>query len=282
MKNYNFMVRLASLLLILFITKSGVAQNIFDSISSQKYAQFLFSNQEYKLAHQEYERVLFLTNSQDDSLKWLCVKSLRLSGEPSLANRRILTFYPNKDFRSSLLSKEYMKTLFELKRYDQIESELPIIHPLDSNDRLFFLLSSLYLSREYTKADALIDKTVKPNTVVDIFTPVQKFQKDLNFKSPFLAGSMSAVIPGLGQTYAGNWKDGLFSLIFTGSAAFQSYRGFHKTGITSTYGWVYGILSSVFYSANIYGAVKATNKYNYLNHVKISIQVGGVMDNYNP
>lgn len=276
------MVRLISLLFLLAITNSGVSQNIFDTINSEKYARFLYSNQEYKLAHQEYERVLFLTNTQSDTLKWLCVKSLRLSGEPSLAYERILTFCPNKDFRSPLLSKEYMKTLFELKRYDQIKSEIPIINPLDSNDRLFFLLSSSYLSRDYAKADALIDKTAKPNTVVDIFIPVQTLQKNLKFKSPLLAGSMSAVIPGLGQTYAGNWKDGVFSLIFTGSAAFQSYRGFHKTGITSTYGWVYGILSSIFYSANIYGAVKATNKYNYLNHVKISIQVGGVMDNYNP
>lgn len=276
------MLRLISLLTLVLIVNTVDAQNIFDTINSEKYAHYLYSNQEYKLAHQEYERVLFLTNTKSDSLKWLCVKSLRLSGEPTLANRRVLTFYPNKKFQSPLLAKEYVKTLFELNQYEQIEKELSIINPLDSNDRLFFQLSSLYLSRDYKKANTLLNNTNKPNTIADIFTPIQNMQHELKFKSPLLAGSLSAVIPGLGQTYAGNWKDGIFAFIFTGGAAFQSYRGFSKSGINSTFGWVYGIVSSIFYSANIYGAIKATNKYNYLNHVKISIQVGGVMDNYYP
>jgi len=278
MKNYN--LRIISFLIIatsaIFVTPL-TAQNLFDSIHSEQYAHYLFANHEYDLASQEFERVLFLTNYTDDSLKLMCVKSIRLSGKFQLAHRRLLKFYPTLDFTNPVLSKEYLKILYEEKKYSLVQTELNRMNNLDSNDKMMFTLSSLILSKQFKKASTIIEiDTLKAAP----FIPIIEYQKNLKYKSPWLAGTLSAIIPGLGQTYAGNWKDGVFALIFTGSSAFQAYRGFHKAGISSPFGWVFTAIGSAFYAANIYGASKAANKHNFLNHVKISIQVGGIMDNY--
>jgi len=85
----------------------------------------------------------------------------------------------------------------------------------------------------------------------------------LPLKSPALALGMSVFVPGSGKIYAGQWKDGLFSLLFTGLSAWQAYRGFHKDGVSSFYGWLYSGISLGFYAGNLYGSYKAVSRYNY-------------------
>ena len=281
MKNCKiFFLSFLFVLKFAYFTPFASAQNLFDSIHSEMYAHYLFANHEYELASQEFERILFMTDYTNDSLKWLCVKSIRLSGNPQSAEKRIGNFYPTNNFPNALLSKEYLKILFEEKKYGLAQKDLFHLEKLDSTDRSVFYLSSLLLTKQYKKAIEIVDSTPASNITVAQFKPIIASQKSMSFKKPWLAGTFSAIIPGLGQTYAGNWKDGVFALIFTGSSAFQAYRGFHKAGIGSPFGWIFTAIGSAFYAANIYGAAKAANKYNFLNHVKISIQVDALLDNY--
>lgn len=279
MKSYKSILLLVVFVLIGSIKNNIIAQNIFDSIQSEKYAHFLYANQDYTLAHQEFERVLFLTDYRSDSLKLFCVKSLRLSGKYDLAETRIHQFYPKKEFGSSMISREYLNILYKKKDFNKLDFECKELKNLDSSDRLMYSLSTMFLTKNYDKAYQTIEQKSQ-DSIVAPFLPIMIHSKKMHHKSPLLAGTLSAVIPGLGQTYAGNWKDGLFALIFTGSSGFQAYRGFEKAGVNSVFGWIYSAVFAAFYSANIYGAVKASNKYNFLNHVKISIQVDALMDNY--
>ena len=76
--------------------------------------------------------------------------------------------------------------------------------------------------------------------------------KDLRSKSAWLAGGLSAVIPGSGQIYLGRHGDAVFSFLTIATLAIlSSYnlrRDNHLTGV------ILGCLASGFYLGNIYGA----------------------------
>jgi len=88
-------------------------------------------------------------------------------------------------------------------------------------------------------------------------------------KSKTLAGLMSAIVPSSGRFYARDYKDAIFSLVFIGGTAFQSYKRFNKSGINSAGGWIYGGISFGFYLGNIWGSVKAADRYNEKNYKKV-------------
>jgi len=84
-------------------------------------------------------------------------------------------------------------------------------------------------------------------------------------KSSWLAGTMSAVVPGTGKMYAGRTSDGLYSLALIGGASWLAYRGFRDDGTSSVKGWLLGSVGAVLYVGNIYGSVVAVRLYN-ANH----------------
>lgn len=79
-------------------------------------------------------------------------------------------------------------------------------------------------------------------------------------KSPSLAGTMSAIIPGSGQMYAENYKDGLMAfvvngLFIAGTIAALDDENYALAAIVGGVGFP-------FYAGNIYGAANATHKWN--------------------
>ncbi len=72
--------------------------------------------------------------------------------------------------------------------------------------------------------------------------------------SPWVAGALSAVVPGLGRVYIGRWKDGLMSAILVGLPAGFAANGFSDNGVRSVRGWLLGTVASVLYVGNVYGS----------------------------
>ena len=73
-------------------------------------------------------------------------------------------------------------------------------------------------------------------------------------KSPWVAGTLSAVIPGLGKGYLGRWPDGLISFTTGAATVAVAVLGFRDDGVRSTKGWALGALGAVFYGGNVYGS----------------------------
>ena len=95
-------------------------------------------------------------------------------------------------------------------------------------------------------------------------------------KSPFVAGLLSAILPGSGHCYAEKYYDGLTSFILNAAfiyLASDSYR----TG-NSGAGLFFSVVELGWYSGGIYGGVRSANKYNeevskgFLNELKIKYQ----------
>lgn len=72
--------------------------------------------------------------------------------------------------------------------------------------------------------------------------------------SPWVAASLSAVVPGLGRVYLGRWQEGLTSLITVALPCWFAWRGFEADGVGSVRGWLLGSTAGIFYLGNVYGS----------------------------
>lgn len=82
-----------------------------------------------------------------------------------------------------------------------------------------------------------------------------------NRRSPWVAGTLSALVPGLGKVYAGNLGEGVAAFLMTGSMAAVTAENWVKEGPLNWKTIAAGLLTTVFYVGNIYGSV-ATVKVN--------------------
>jgi hypothetical protein len=79
-------------------------------------------------------------------------------------------------------------------------------------------------------------------------------------RSATIASVMSAVVPGLGQMYAGQTGDGFNALVAVGGLGTAGYFSFRDH--SQVPGYIFSGLALSFYFANIYNAADAANTYN--------------------
>lgn len=79
--------------------------------------------------------------------------------------------------------------------------------------------------------------------------------QDHRQRSPFVAGMMSAVVPGAGQVYARKPLQGLSAFITVAGLGMVTLENYRKLGPENIKTLAFGAAFSVFYIANIYGAV---------------------------
>ena len=81
-------------------------------------------------------------------------------------------------------------------------------------------------------------------------------------RKPWMAMTMSAVLPGAGQTYAGRPLDGVSSFLGTAIPAAFAARGFDRDGVGSVRGWFHGAMALAFYLGNVWDAGDAVHQAN--------------------
>ncbi len=277
MKSCNFSVCFA--LCLLFYSSGLWGQNLFDSLNTAKYADFLFLSANYREAIEEYERLVFTYEAGHD-MKLRLVKAYRLAGEPLLAANRLNSLWANPETVSQHVSRE----LFALKvinnNFHELDHSVERNTLLSPEEKLFFRSSSALFQEDYIKAHTILNQPPPlSSNALSAYRSITNDALSQTYKSPLLSGIMSAAIPGSGKMYAGNWEDGLLSLSIVGVSAWQAYRGFEKHGTNSIYGWIYSAISGAFYIGNIYGSVKETNRYNQQKKSRIKIRVEAVFFN---
>lgn len=83
---------------------------------------------------------------------------------------------------------------------------------------------------------------------------------DPSTKSPLFAGILSAIVPGLGRVYTGNYGDAAASLFITGIFAYLAYSNFLDRHYQRA--WIFTGIAAFFQGGNIYGSVAAAKIYN--------------------
>ena len=264
---------LCLLFLIILSCTSLCGIDYYNPNNIYRFAEYLYNSGDYLRAAGEYQRYLFSNseNMSSDTLLFRIGLCFSLGGD----TKKAINYYEIiiKDFSQSKFSErakyQIANTYFQMNKYnestqyikDNIESLTSDENQVKMNQLLG--INYLYQRKWETAHNHLIQSLATSDD--SITAKLNKFAiegEHLPYKSKLLAGAMSAMIPGTGKIYANRLTDGLYSLIVIGLTGWQTYNGFHKDGIHSTKGWIYGTLTGIFYLGNIYGSAVAVKIYN--------------------
>lgn len=270
-------------LLILFIiifSRSVSAQDLYNFENTQKFAEYLAKSGQYDLATREFERLTFML-PENDSLKTSLLSMYRRSGKYDEAIIRGKQLYPELTTMSASSAVEFGRTLLLKSDYKSAKTFWDANQKLSTPDKIILSTTSDILQDNYKSANDLL-QTLKPedHRLATNYKELAEQAIAIKRKSPAMAGIMSAIIPGTGRVYVKDWKDGIVSLFFVGTMAFQSIRGFNKSGVKSTRGWIYGGIGFGFYLGNIYGSVVSAKGYNKKSHLGIRTKIENLFNSY--
>jgi TM2 domain-containing membrane protein YozV len=222
----------------------------------KKFADHLFCEGDYLRAIEQY-------NCADNQFDVDTIKFKIMLGYSELN----LYQYSNEIFNQiSTQSKFYPDAyLLSLKNKLLNESKSLLI-----NDELSFddeyavrVMKLTNISKLY---DDILSSTkedfIKPfnNDEINSVSVLYDLKTNPPYKSPELAGVMSAIIPGSGKMYVGEWGDGITALLVTSLFAFLAYDNFKADHTTRA--WIFTGLGAFFYAGNIYGSIAAAQIFN--------------------
>jgi tetratricopeptide (TPR) repeat protein len=268
------------ILLLLFKFIEISAQDLYDFENTKKFAEYLAKSGQFELATREFERLVFMV-PQNDTLKTSLLSMYRRSGNIDEAIIRGKQLYPEIYNMSASSAVEYGRILLLKSNFKEAKTFWESNTNISNPDKIILSATSDILQDNYKNANELL-QSLKPEEhklAID-YKELASQAVAIKRKSPALAGVMSAIIPGTGRVYTKDWKDGIVSFFFVSTMAFQSYRGFVKSGVKSTRGWVYGGVGLGFYLGNIYGSVVSAKGYNKKSHQGIRNKIENLFNSY--
>lgn len=267
-------LRLYTGIFFFFILGILRAQNedLYNLENSNKYARYLLASRQYNLAAEEFERLVFM-DKESDEFKNLLIVAYYKTGNRTKTIERIRQLYDNNLINMpETISGKYLVLLQESDSLPQVLHYLDAGINIKNTDKSLFRWSNLMLSKAYKQAKSFAETQQELANNKEILR-INDFALQQKHKSPWVAGSLSAVVPGLGKVYTGNYVDALMSFIFVGGNAYQAYRGFEKNGKKSAFGWIFGSIATGFYIGNIFGSAKAAIRFNNLKFYETKTKV---------
>jgi hypothetical protein len=156
----------------------------------------------------------------------------------------------------------------------------------DLNELKEFEIAGLYLlKKNYEKFDSLIlnynFKNSLLNEELDNLKKYALVDRNIKRKSMFVAGCLSAVVPGLGKVYAGNNGQALATFLTCGLFGAIATENIIKQGIKNPQSIFFTGMFGLFYIGNIWGSALSVqlvktekqfeNKHNILVGLKLPI-----------
>lgn len=226
---------------------SIAAENM--SIGDQEimnYAQFLYRNGEYYRAITEYKRLsyFFPESPWAEDSKIQIGRSYMAGGELNEAIMYWRLMLSEKELEQTSQSK--IRLLLGLSLLDQGQTKPYRL-------RLNNIAQSIETFEE-------LDEKVLMSEQISEFLSELKIQPQPEYKSPWLAGSMSALIPGSGSFYAGQKTEGTYAFFITTLFMLAAADSIKEEN--QELGVLFGFFSIAFYGGNIYTAVNSVHKYN--------------------
>ena len=231
----------------------------FDFHSPQNiklFADYLFCDKDYLRAIEQYEMLQKTFNN--DTVEFKIMLSYSNLGLYNKSNELLARFNSN----SKIFPDSYLLSLKNKLINEQNKIIEPAISSFDSAQwKSYNRISSVSMLYENVptiskvKYISVFDKD-EQSTVSFLFD----YKFDPPYKSSALAGVMSAVIPGSGKMYVGDWGDGISGLLITGLFAFLAYDNFKANHTTKA--WVFTGIGAFFYAGNIYGSIAAAQIFN--------------------
>ena len=251
-------------ILILLIPSLHFSQtdefNFHSTENIKKFADHLFCDRDYLRANLEYQKLENIIN--DDTLNFKIGLGYLYIDDYLNSIQEFSSITPASVFFVDAKLQE-LKAYFLTENYSAfrsfyLESYSKKISSYQSNGKKLFNFSYLFTDDELPSSENFLNPFNKYEK--EKIASFYNWKNEPPVKDPALAGIMSAVIPGSGKMYVGEWGDGIMAFITTGLFAFLAYDNFradHKTRA-----WIFTGLGAFFYAGNVYGSVAAAQIYN--------------------
>ncbi|MBD3182478.1 hypothetical protein GF312_09315 [Candidatus Poribacteria bacterium] len=233
------------------------------------FADHLYDDEDYLRAAEEYKRYIFLSTDDKNNILYKIGLCYRLASKNDLAVEYFRKTADNTT-NDRLKHAAVYQTAYTYFLAEEYDKSITIIDNLDVKEKnWFYTLKSLnYLhQRKWYKARDILDQIKNLDERLIYIIPELKAKStagiNMKRKKPILAALFSAVLPGSGKIYCGEIVDGLYSFAVVGLSGLLAWDGFRKNDVNSIQGWIFGSLSVVFYSGNIYGSALSARVYNY-------------------
>ncbi|MDY0103635.1 MAG: hypothetical protein RBS07_11930 [Lentimicrobium sp.] len=250
------------MLLVIFPAKKSRGQDIYDYKHSLVYGKFLINTRQFNLATEEFERLIFM-NPFNDTIKQQLVHAYLMGQQYQTLILRTNTLYTNPVEFPQSVALDYSRAMVMNETPFRLEDFLKQNHNLLQDEKLFLKLNSQLLSYQWDEAEETYDSLVSGGNASHLkYDALFRGIHDAKFKKAGIALGMSAIMPGSGKAYTGEWKDGLVALFFVAGSAIQAYRGYNLYGKKSTFFIAYTGLAASFYLGNLYGSFKSARKHN--------------------
>ena len=252
-------------------------QQIRSFSNNMRFERYLLQNNLFddsKTLLHSYSDADNLTRIQKDSVNYYLGKTYYYLDIPDSAKN----YFGKVNNESSLFTESFiLKSFISLSDDDTctVQNDLNIIQTNDTQLQEFILFTkaSAYLLQRDTLSFSKCKNsftnnypvlTESENKLISIKNNLPNYHK-----SGFLAGTLSAIIPGLGKIYAGKTKQGLvsfFPIVFLGLQAYEVFAS-KNGGLKSPWFIANAGLFAVFYIGNIWGsALSVSVKRKELQH----------------
>jgi hypothetical protein len=227
----------------------------FSADEQLAFADRLFEANEWDRARIEYARLLFheagIATATPHARRCheriaLCFAHLKRRGDAFAALDRLPAGAATDDLRALVL-----------RELGQHEDALAAVDTRDADGQLL----AGFLALETGRSDVARAQFGRLDAPLrdPLLEHVSNFD-ELPTKSLWLAGSLSAVLPGAGQLYAGRWEDGLVAFttnaVLIGATALAWHRDERVTA------GALGCVAFGFYAGNVYGGVNAAARHD--------------------
>lgn len=225
----------------------------------------------------EYARCLFLAETADGrihpELRAKRIQALTRAGDPAQAHREYLAWvHADAGSIRPETAYEISKGMIRADRDSLAIGILTGLPPRPEKDttaaRIDLLQGAAWLrlgnvdSARAAIADASLEGGKDTGPYVVLFSGLaDEYGKGIG-KSKWLAGILSASVPGLGKVYAGRKMDGLATFITLAFFGWQAYDGYAHDGAVSIKGAIFAAAGSGLYVGNIHGSVRAIDAEN--------------------
>ena len=259
--------------MIMCTTAASTAHSIVtEELKKQfDFAEYLFNETDYYRAISEYKRFIFLYPfhplAEKSRFKICeCYYKAKRWHEAVEALNRFIADYPASPLKEDAF---YLKGLSEkeLKFYKEAISSLEVASLSLSDglrNRSFFQIALVYVDLEDWKAARTYFSKISDTS--PLYPSAWTFSSELENvdmlprKSPGLAGTLAAVLPGAGHLYTERPRDALVAFLLNGAFIWAAIELFKDDNYVA--GGLVTFFELGWYTGNIYSAVGSAHKYN--------------------
>lgn len=223
--------------IILFLSLANI-------VSAQVHSDFLQHLQQERLQLEEYTYLnsLNISNTETQFLK--SDYYLRYEQDSLFLN----TFNAIKEEYKKDTARTTLASAYFLKNKKHRSQWFKQISTFEQHIRL----SEIFTLYNAANIGSNLSISKLPEPLHDSYSQYEKAHQ----KSPLLAASLSAIIPGLGKAYNGKPRRFFATFLTNSMLMYQTYESINKLGPKNVLSITNMIIASIFYAANVYGSYK--------------------------